>query len=138
MAFTSDVIAELSKLDLHHLEGLIETYEARADSASASAIRRAIATKGQVQTNDLYNSGQLFKTSRTDPETGRLTHTFTGDPMAWMEPYTKSGVRGRYPVENWTGANSPEARALAAKTQSVVVEPGYRIAIVKDDARSKK
>lgn len=125
------VVDTLSKLGLPALERLRDTYEARNDRQNAELVRSAIGKHGAVQTEELSNCGQLFQHRNYDPNTGRITHTYTGDCMAWLKDFTSQGASGSINYNLGTGANSPEAKARAAATVTTVLAPGERVQIVK-------
>ena len=122
----------LSKLDLPTLEGLRDSYEAGKNWRSVQDVRSAIDRLGGVQTQELSNCGKLFHKRNYDENTGRITHTWTGDSSAWMKEFQHQGVPCRLDSEMCTGANSPEAKALAARRVTVEVAPGERVEVVKD------
>jgi len=128
-----DMLSAFSHLGVSALDKLLGTYEARNDSVNAGVVREALAKKGSVQTEELSRCGQLFKHTHHDPETGRVTHTFTGDIRAMLAPFAEGAgpIRVRMNRENFTGRNSPEARAYAATQQTVTVGPGQRAVVVK-------
>ncbi len=125
-----DTISTLSRLDLAHLENLRDHYEARGDQQNVSGVIRAINTKGEVQTEELANSGRLLKHRNVDPETGRVSHTFTGDPAAWMKDFTIGATVCQIDRNAYTGENSPAAKALRASQVTVALKPGETVRVV--------
>ena len=78
------------KLDPFSIElpkGLRDELESRQDFQAAAAVRKHIESRGDVQTNELANSGRLFKHINLDEETGRRTVSYTGDNYAWMKHF---------------------------------------------------
>jgi hypothetical protein len=125
-----------AKIDLANLEKLRDHYEARQDSYTAGIVRDAMERHGSVQTQELYNSGKLFRHRNVDPYSGRVTYRHTGDPMAWMKDFMDGAgpIGCRLDSEQFTGRNSPSARAREAATVRIVLQPGERVQIVKDAA----
>jgi len=130
--FDENTINAIRHLDLVQLEGLRDLYEARHDSANAATVREAISRKGTVQTDELWRSGQLFAHKSEPDDTGRRVTTWTGDPAAWMKHFTQGPITVRMDAKNFSGENSPEARAIRAETVHIRLKPGERIQVVKD------
>jgi hypothetical protein len=105
----------LSRLDLAHLESMRDHYNALGDHQNAAGVVAAITRTGAEQTQELADSGRLIAHRRVDPDNSRVVHTYTGDPAAWMEPYMLGATVCRIDRSAYTGENSPEAKALAAK-----------------------
>jgi hypothetical protein len=129
MSATADI---LSKFDLGTLEKLRDAYDARHDRQKAADVRFAIDKLGVIQTEELSNCGKLFHHRNYDENTGRITHSWTGDSSVWRILFEHPGVPCRLDSEMCTGANSPEAKALAASRVTVQLKPGERVQVVKD------
>jgi hypothetical protein len=127
---SESVVDTLSKLGLPALEKLQAEYVARADTQGAEMVRSAIGKKGHVQTAELFNSGQLFHQRNYDPDTGRITHTYTGDPKTWMREYESQGASGYINRQSCTGANSQEAKELRASQVTVTLKPGESVRVI--------
>lgn len=115
----------LNVFRLDQLEELRDTYEARHDRQKADIVRAAISRRDNVQT-ELSNCGQLFKHRNYDEETGRLTHSWTGDPSAWMRHFQSPGISVRVDSELFTGRNSERGRALRAKREAALEAAGLK------------
>jgi hypothetical protein len=122
----------LSKLGLPALETLRDQYITRNDFQSAARVRSAINSMDFRQTEEASRSGQLSSRRNVDPDTGRVTHTFVGDPMAWMQHFMTGAQVCSFNKEICTGANSLEAKMRAARMCSVEVGPGERVIVVKE------
>ena len=128
-----DNIDALSHCSPEALDKLYDDSMARNDSYNAGIAREALARHGQVQTNELSKCGRLFEHRKVDPYTGRVTYEYTGDPRAFLAPFAEGAgpIIARMDARNFTGRNSPQARAYAATQQTVTVGPGERVQVVK-------
>ena len=104
-------VALLKKLGVTQLETLRDHYESAGDQQAVADVRAAIGQAGAVQTEELTHSGRLFRHRHIDENTGAVTHTYTGDPMAWMQAFTTGAQVCRIPVAEFTGKNSPALKA---------------------------
>lgn len=128
----NEVIAAMVNLPIEDLDRLRARYTAVNDTAGVARVDSAVALMGSVQSEALSHSGRLFRQRQADPDTGRVTHTFTGDPSVWMEPFVRGPVHGRISTELFTGENSPEAKDLKARTVKTVLNVGERVIVVRD------
>ena len=73
---------------------------------------RAIELKGVRQNPEMEHCGQIFPHHHPpSPENGwRGTTTFTGDPMAWMQPFTSPGMSGK--IDRDAGVERYETRKV--------------------------
>jgi hypothetical protein len=101
--------------ELHELQIMLSGCQARKDVSGAAIISGAIENYAGAQTERLANCGQLFKQTRQDSETGRTTHTFSGDPAAWMAPFMLGPMICKMETDTFTGKNSPDAKMCAAR-----------------------
>lgn len=109
-------IETLDKMRVH--------YETRKDYQMMERVRSAINRKGNVQTPELSNCGRLFKHRHYDEETGRVTHSWTGDNMAWMQHFMSNGAVGRIDAGLCTGKNSEVGKAWQAKRKAALEAAG--------------
>jgi hypothetical protein len=135
-----EMLSAFAHLSVQALDKLLGTYEARNDSVNAGIVREALANKQTVQTDELSRCGKLFKHTHHDPETGRVTHTFTGDIRAAFAPFMEGAgpITARMDWKSFTGRNSPQARSRAASQMTVTVGPGEMVQVVKAAAEKGK
>jgi hypothetical protein len=115
----SDHFDMMLKLDVVELDNLQQRYAKNNDRSGVALIDRVLAAKGPpAQTEKLSHCGRLYKNSRTDPETGRLTHSWTGDWFAGFSPFMLTDPQMvRVNRGLFSGANGPEALNYARKEQ---------------------
>jgi hypothetical protein len=132
---SDDLLDTLVKFDIVDLDRLQQRYAQQNNSAGVDLVNRALATKGPVQTEALSNSGKLFRYSRTDSETGRLTHSWVGDWAAAFSEFQPTGpMIAKVNRELFTGANGPEA-FLHARREREIREAGVAALAARDDKK---
>jgi hypothetical protein len=107
----------LLKFDHADLDRLQQRYAKVNDSAGVAMVDRALAAKGPpAQTEALSNCGKLFRHSYTDSETGQRIHRCVGDWATAFAPFQPDEAQiVKFDYGAFTGANSPQAKALAQK-----------------------
>jgi hypothetical protein len=122
----------LLKFDVVDLDRLQQRYAQQNNAAGVALVNRALAEKGPVQTEALSNSGQLYRYTRTDSETGRITHSWVGDWSAAFSAFQPTGpMIAKVNRELFTGANGPEA-FLHARREREIREAGIAALAARD------
>jgi hypothetical protein len=113
-----DMRTVLRQMDVPELERLQRKYEGSGQKASAQAIvgeLKVRAGEKPVQTAALQDSGKLFQHKfKADDDSGRTFTAYSGDVGVFLQPFTEPGMTVRVPREEFTGRNSPQAKAAAA------------------------
>ncbi|HUZ74552.1 MAG TPA: hypothetical protein VMU87_16325 [Stellaceae bacterium] len=106
----------LARLPLEALRRVIKEGAAQGHDPEklrlANDALEAVRLKGKQQTEELYNSGQLFEDIEAPSlaNGGRIIARYRGDPMAWMQPFMSPGVCGK--IDRDAGIERYETRKV--------------------------
>lgn len=132
----SNLTDVLRKFDASELEAAQQKYEAlghRETLAAVTAELQRRAGEKPVQTVALQDSGRLYQHKfKADDDSGRTFTAYSGDPAVWMKHYMpEAGLSVRLATEEFTGANSPQARQQRAADERAL-EVGRRVVAAQD------